>query len=219
MASPAAIPQPRPKTSAPNRRWYLWLAVALAAGLALQFLLPTWAQYQHFDSSHYMEYWSHKWWLVGHLTGGSLALLLGPPQFIPALRRRSLALHRWLGRAYLLAILMGSICALYMARVSNAPAFGVALMFLDAAWFGTSLTAFIYALRRRISLHREWMIRSYVVTFAFVLFRFQIQKLNLFAQLGPVDQAVMNAWAAWVIPLAATEIILQSRRSPTRVPA
>lgn len=216
MASPAIISQPRSKTTARTPRWFVWLGMALAAALAFHFLLPTWWKYLHFDSLHYRLHWPHKWWLVGHLAGGSLALLLGPAQFFPQLRRRSLALHRWLGRAYLLSILVGCISAVYMARVSPLPAFGVALLFLDAAWFGTSLTAFLFALSRRIALHREWMIRSYVVTFAFVLFRFQENTLDLFQALGRQEQAVMNAWVCWVVPLIVTEIILQWRRPLSR---
>ena len=57
--------------------------------------------------------------------------------------------------------------------------------------------------------HREWIVRSYVVTFAFVLFRwFNIipvfVEMGIFAERGPIMIRV-----SWGIPLFITEIILQ----------
>jgi hypothetical protein len=56
------------------------------------------------------------------------------------------------------------------------------------------------------------MIRSYVVTFAFVIFR-GLEEIGVFGGLGPGTQATMNAWVCWVVPLGMTEIVLQWRRT------
>jgi hypothetical protein len=96
--------------------------------------------------------------------------------------------------------------------VSEIKAFGVALLYLAFAWILTSGMAYIAVMRRQFAAHREWMIRSYVVTFAFVLFRLQIQ-LNVHGNLGLVSQLVMTVWAAWAVPLLLTEVVLQWRRT------
>jgi hypothetical protein len=178
--------------------WFYWHAV-----------LP----YGHFDAAHYFYFWPARWWLVGHLGGGSLALLLGPFQFSGWLRRRYVRVHRWMGRLYLGGVLVGCVSALYMGlRVAQSKAFGVALLYLALPWFVTSGMAYVSALRRQFAAHREWMIRSYVVTFAFVLFRL-LEKLNVYGSLGEEMESVMAVWLAWTVPLLIAEVVLQWRRS------
>jgi Predicted membrane protein (DUF2306) len=47
---------------------------------------------------------------------------------------------------------------------------------LAFAWITTASMAYISVMRGRILQHKEWMIRSYVVTFAFVTFRWLLCK-------------------------------------------
>lgn len=72
--------------------WGLVLAAALY--YVLRNALP------HFslDQAYYGEHWSHAAWLLLHITGGMLALLLGPFQFWSGLRRRHMQVHRWTDR-------------------------------------------------------------------------------------------------------------------------
>ena len=51
-------------------------------------------------------------------------------------------------------------------------AWSISLFFLAFPWLVSVLMAYRAVRLKRISQHREWMIRSYVITFAFVLFRF-----------------------------------------------
>src|SRR5262252_9702559 len=54
-----------------------------------------------------------------HIAGGMGALLAGPWQFSEKLRTGALNLHRWLGRFYLLEVMLGSIAGFAMALVSE----------------------------------------------------------------------------------------------------
>ena len=85
------------------------------------------------------------------------------------------------------------------------------LFFLAIAWLATTGMAFAAVRRRNFTQHREWMIRSYVVTFAFVTFRVfrDVAVANGLASFGEM-QAVM-AWACWAVPLLITEMWFQSR--------
>jgi hypothetical protein len=67
-------------------------------------------------------------------------------------------------------------------------------------------------MRRQFAAHREWMIRSYVVTFAFALFRF-LEHINVDGSLGDEVHSVMLVWVAWAVPLLLVEVVLQWRRS------
>lgn len=198
----------------------VWLGWTTIAAVGVYFYRVAVGRYIHFDVTHYRHYWISRWWLVAHLGGGSLALILGPFQFSTALRQRYIKVHRWIGRTYLSGVLIGSIAAVYMSfNVSPNKAFGVALLFLALAWVTTSSMGLIAVLRRQFAAHREWMIRSYVVTFAFVSFRL-LKDLNVFGRLDPESQSVMRGWVAWAVPLLLAEVILQWRRTigPGRIP-
>jgi Predicted membrane protein (DUF2306) len=70
-------------------------------------------------------------------------------------------------------------------------------------------------LHRKLGLieqHKEWMIRSYVVTFSFVTYRLSGMLMGPF-ELGTfVEINIVLAWGSWALPLLATEAILQGRK-------
>ena len=67
-------------------------------------------------------------------------------------------------------------------------------------------------LKRKFEQHKQWMIRSYVVTFAFVSFRVVDDILHHYGYGDIPDHDAMLAWGCWAIPLLFTEAILQGRQ-------
>lgn len=162
------------------------------------------------------NYWAMRGWLLMHMTGGMVALLTGPWQFWTGFRMRYARLHRITGRVFLCAVAIGSLGAFRMAiGTTFGWAFGFALFALATAWCTTAGMAFYAILNGKVQVHKEWMVRAYVVTFAFVTFRF----LNDYypgSRLQPDgDRAVTIGWACWALPLLFTEIILQLRQMRT----
>ena len=82
---------------------------------------------------------------------------------------------------------------------------------LAAAWLGTTGLAWFAILRGEVALHRELMVRSYVVTFSFVFFRL-IEGLPVLTGMAPPDRYATIGWLCWTVPLLATELLLQARR-------
>ena len=124
--------------------------------------------------------------------------------------------HRWMGRIYLTAILIGTISSTYLSwtsayRVNFSWAF--ALQSLAFAWIVTAAMAYISVMKGRIIQHKEWMIRSYVVTFAFVLFRW-LNELSVVKSLMPqfAERGPAIGWLSWTIPLLITEMVLSWKR-------
>lgn len=193
----------------------LLMAVAWAIILSavVYFYLVAVSRYIHFDAAHYGHHWLSRWWLIAHLGGGSLALLLGPFQFSQAIRRRYVRVHRWMGRGYLFGVFIGSVAAVYISLyVTPIHAFGIAMLYLTLAWVTTSLMGFVAVMRRQFSVHREWMIRSYVVTFAFVTFRI-LRELHPFHNISAEADSATRGWFCWAVPLLFTEVFLQWRRT------
>ena len=71
--------------------------------------------------------------------------------------------------------------------------------------------AFIAIRRKNVEQHKQWMIRSYVVTFAFVTFRLLNQVLGAWHVMTDDERASTLAWSCWAIPLLVTEVVIQSR--------
>ena len=199
-----AITKPKPYL-----RLGLTLFLILFAG---KFILKDALPYFGFEQETFGRYWDYKWALIGHISCGLLALILGPFQFWKAFRNKYLTVHRWSGRIYLTAILIGTISSTSLAwtsaiQVNFAWAFG--LQGLAFAWITTASMAYISVRRKHIQQHKEWMIRSYVVTFAFVTFRW-LNELTIVKNLMPefVERGPTVIWFCWTIPLLITEIVL-----------
>ena len=70
---------------------------------------------------------------------------------------------------------------------------------LAAAWLGTTGLAWFAILRGEVALHRELMVRSYVVTFSFVFFRL-IKGLPVLTGMAPPDRYATIGWLCWTVP-------------------
>lgn len=169
----------------------------------------------YFGEKQFDYYWPHRFRLITHIGGGILALLCGTFQLWTGLRLRAMNVHRWIGRIYLVGAATGILGAFLMAVYSQPRSFGVGLMALAGAWAVTTGFAWAAILRGRVEMHKEWMMRSYIVAFAFVTFRFITDLMpGVTARLGSNqgDAFTSVAWLCWVLPLAVYEVILQSRR-------
>jgi uncharacterized membrane protein len=151
--------------------------------------------------------------LLFHAGGGIVALVLGPWGFWGVFRNRYLHLHRWMGRIYLLAVLVGSVAGLYMALT----AFGglptrIGFGMLAVLWFTTGAMAYLHIRQGNVQLHREWMIRNYALTFSAVMLRVW---LPLFLTLGYgfPEAYTTVAWLCWVPNLLVAELIIRNGKA------
>ena len=103
--------------------------------------------------------------LIPHTICGTVALLAGPLQFSSRFRQRHLKFHRVLGRLYVVAVFIGAFTGIALA--AGRPGLpGTSMQ--AAAWIVCTTAAFLTARNRQIIQHRQWMARSYAVTFTFV---------------------------------------------------
>jgi len=153
-------------------------------------------------------------WFFMHVGGGGLALFLAPWQFLGPLRRRAPALHRLMGRLYVIAILIGGSGGLMLAvnsyTADNIARFGFGS--LAVLWLTTVAMAFAYAVQRNIASHRNWMIRSAALTFAAVTLRFYLPLASIYGQQIGVsfdDAYLAISWLCWVPNLIIAELIIR----------
>jgi len=143
-----------------------------------------------------------------HISASPIALALGALQFFPRLRSRRPRLHRWVGRIYGVAILVGGASGLVVALGAEggiAANSGFAL--LSLLWIGVTANAVRLAMAGRISEHRRWMIRSFALTFAGVTLRLYL--LGFMAGgMSYTEASPYLAWMCWVPNLMIAEMIV-----------
>jgi uncharacterized membrane protein len=125
--------------------------------------------------------------LIPHTLSGTFALLAGPLQFSTRFRQRHLQWHRVIGRLYVVAVFVGSVTGIALAW--GRPGLpGTSMQ--AAAWMVCTTAAFVTARNRQIVAHRQWMARSYAVTFTFVSSRVLNLVPAYWSHLGDVLAAV-----------------------------
>ncbi len=114
-------------------------------------------------------------WGIGlHFAGGGIILILGFVQLIQPLRTRYPAVHRWLGRVYVLAALLTAVGGLVFIFVKGT--IGGLVMDIGFAGYGIlMLLAAVQTIRHarasRFEAHRAWAIRLFALALGSWLYR------------------------------------------------
>jgi uncharacterized membrane protein len=190
------------------------LMVVLLIPVVLYYIWTRGFVYFHFRKDIYTDYfWYRAPWLFGHVVLGISATLIGSLQLIPALRARYPVLHRSLGKVYLGCISLSALISFYLGSTAQLGiVYRTGLTMLGVAWLLTTWMGYFCARRGNVEMHKEWMIKSYVLTLSFVSFRLVEDLLARGGVSSFVERKVLMAWASWAIPFFITELILQVRR-------
>jgi len=164
------------------------------------------------DSNHpaWQHYGPFKWWLLPHGIFGAIVLLFAPLQFSDRLRQRYTKAHRVMGRLYVVGALglapLGAYIQYYQERMGAPRSFTV-LAIVDAAMLmGTTTLALVFAIRRKIAMHRQWATRSYAVALVFIAGRF-VMGITGWETMGvEIVQAIIWSCLALSVPLADVAI-------------
>lgn len=201
----------RPEPARPEARG---TALFLALGTAALWFLNTSAfRYLTIEQDIYGIYWSRRGWVLAHVLAGTVALMLGPINLWLGLNRRRSIIHRVLGILYVVSVAAASVAAFKLAlKTDFGWVFGIGLTCMAIAWVMTTAFATVSICRKMIDEHRQWMIRSYIVTFGFVLFRLTVDVLET-AHIGTMTERLTAAsWLCWTVPLLIAEGVLQGRK-------
>lgn len=194
------------------RAWAVVLLVVLSLPVALYGLAFAFSPDANPD--FYRRLMMLPWYAHAHFLASGTALLVGGFQFSARLRRSRPALHRWIGRGYLLAVLVGSIGGMGLAMISHGgPPTHVAFSLLSALWLYSGLQAYRAIRDGDVAEHRRWMIRNFSLTFAAVTLRIELGLL-IEAVGWTFDEAYVTvAWLSWVGNLLLAEWwLLHERR-------
>lgn len=136
--------------------------------------------------------------LLAHISSSPIALIIGVWQLSTKRRKNNPALHKWLGRVYGFAILIGGISGLNLAiNALGGPVAGWGFGLLAVIWMGVTANAIRLAIAGNYAEHRKWMIRSFALTFAAVTLRLYLVGFMI-AGFEYAAASVYIAWLCWV---------------------
>ncbi|MBV9695725.1 MAG: DUF2306 domain-containing protein [Gammaproteobacteria bacterium] len=196
-------------------QWPLLLAVTAAACLSIWFVRRDALNYLSLDPQRFTPYyWSRRYALLLHIGGGMLALAAGLAQFYLGLSGRTARLHRLLGRTYLVGVGAGIVGVCYLVPTFPEPidwVYSSGLVGLAISWAVTTALGYRHIRRGSRAGHRAWMLRSYLVTFGFVILRV-IQDILMGFGLDTEHSVALAAWLSWTVPLLLAEPLLRAQR-------
>lgn len=154
--------------------------------------------------------------LIAHVMLGAVAMVCAVAQLWPGLRRRRPAVHRRVGRAYVVAAVPAAVAALVIGVATPfGPILAVSNVLLASLWLWFTCTGALAARRRDFGEHRRRMVVS--ATLALSTIANRIWTPILFVVLHPLQDSLfggseqhfvwvvagLGAWLGWSIPLAA----------------
>lgn len=148
-----------------------------------------------------------------HIAASAFALAIGPFQFLKSLRTNAPWLHRWMGRIYVTACLLGGLAGGAIAMFSSSgPIAGAGFFALAILWVLFTARALVAVLQRDFATHERWMARSFALTLAAVTLRLYLP-IGITLNQGEFTLPyTIIAWACWVPNLIVAEIWLAMRK-------
>jgi len=149
-------------------------------------------------------------WYYVHVAFALPVLLGAPLQFLPELRLRFPALHRVVGRAYVLGATVAAAAAIYMGTAGPYEGSRLSIAITGMLWLFFTLTAWRHAVMKNFATHRAFMIRSYTMALVLVWLRlmYDFQDVLFFYVKNADLRDATREWASWVIPLLIVELSL-----------
>jgi uncharacterized membrane protein len=161
-------------------------------------------------------------WFYSHLVTAIAPLVIGPLQFWTWLRVNHVAIHRTLGKIYIIGSILGGLTAFYLGLTIDLDGSIVPLLLLSTTWIFMTICAWISIRRGNIIAHRLFVIRSYGLAMVFVFLRLvgdiPQDKLFFFIESPEIRDTTLE-WISWIVPLLTIELIFSWIPSMRRKPA
>lgn len=204
MSSPSK-PPPEPKGKAPqllvNPKWLL---VAIPAYLVTTYYGSIYVfqdPYKALGHQTIVDSMIKNPMGILHIAGSMLTMALSPLQFSRRLRRikSPVNLHRWIGRLCNLGAYVGGSTGFYVAYCAGTYPIGrVGLWLSAAAWLMTAGVGMGMIWAGDVAGHRRWMTRSFALTYAAVMLRWQLPVYIKYMGMTTKAGLTLVAWTCWV---------------------
>lgn len=144
-----------------------------------------------------------------HIILGGISLLIGWIQFSAKIRINRPKTHRFIGKIYVISVLLSSFSGLYIALFADEGIWAsLGFSCLAVIWFYTTLMAYLTARNKQFLRHQHMMIYSYASCFAAVTLRIWLPILIIF--MGSYHTAyIIVAWLSWIPNIFVAYLIVK----------
>ena len=154
-----------------------------------------------------------------HLLLAVFIIVGGPLQFIPLIRQRFVAFHRWNGRIYVMLTMLTGMAGLYMIwfHQQNEASVNLAAMTIEGIlMLLAGILVWRFAVKRKFQQHERWAMRLFLLASGVWFFRIGLM-FWFFINQGPVgvDTETFTgpfitfiSYAHYLLPLAIYELYL-----------
>ncbi len=205
-----------------NNIWLLFILTVVVAFSVYYYQRDT-SFYLFAEDSEFSEIrLKYKGWIIAHFIFAACTLFIGPLQFVPFIRNRFITFHRFAGRFYIIGSIVSAL-TVYVLLVTTYTLEGaiLSLGLLAAIWLFTTIAAYRFIRKRKIILHKEFMIRSYVCGLAFVFIRLLPEINDVTGIFNFIEDDTMRRtvyeWICWVYPLMFVEFWLVWRKQLAKI--
>ena len=198
------------------KTFLFYVILCIATFLMLRMVIA----YSNFDDhvgflNEKQAYLSNQVWKSAfyfHVFSAVFCLFAGFTQFSNQLLKERRHVHRFMGRMYAYTIFLNFPIGLVMAYYANGfwPS-KLAFFILDGLWCWFTLKAIIEAKKGNFTLHRNYMIRSYALTFSAITLRAWKLVLTNSIAIDPTTLYMIDAWLGFVPNLLIAEYIIRFR--------
>jgi uncharacterized membrane protein len=156
------------------------------------------------------------WYLpayYSHVLISGIILVAGFFQLFPKSSSKYKRIHRAMGYLYVMGIIFfaapgGIVMSLFIGR---GPWVLASFITLSILWFFFTSRAFSEIRKRNIAAHKQWMWRSYALTFSAVTLRLYIFITSYSIDLNNPEAYATLAWLSWVPNLVVVEFLIINR--------
>jgi hypothetical protein len=163
------------------------------------------------------DYIDNKAWLTAfyiHVFSSLFALLAGFTQFSSTIRLRYQSIHRWMGRMYIINILLitGPAGLLMSFYANGGVTSRLAFLSLSILWWYFTYQAWRAVVVKDFSKHRAYMLRSFALTLSAITLRVWKMSIANTLALPPMDIYRIVAWLGFVPNIIVIEYYLYRER-------
>jgi hypothetical protein len=200
---------------------------SIGVGLIILLLISSWVMLKitlPYSSFRYdidflltKQYILHKsiwrWSFYVHIFSSIFVLFFGIFQFIRQILTNYPGIHRTLGKAYVIIILLFSAPGgLIMGFYANGGIWTkTSFVILSILWWIFTLQGYLTIRKKNMKSHISFMIRSYALTLSAISLRTYVLFLPSLIHLPAKEMYTLVAWGSWIPNLIIAEILIRSR--------
>ncbi len=153
------------------------------------------------------DYWRYAFYI--HIFSAIFVLIAGATQFSAWILRQYPVVHRWIGKLYVINILViTGPAALIMAFHSNGGLWAhISFVLLSILWWFFTLQAYLSIRKKQLIRHGDFMLRSYALTLSAITLRIYMVLFGHF-EMDPIVRYTLIGWLSWTINLGLAELLI-----------